>query len=103
MLSLGDGIAIATVGGVIIAAILRIPMKTKTGCYVKKTDFDKHVEKTMTKELWKAEQGTINVKLTTICNDVNALFNQMRDLNKFLRDHFVHHENNENKRDKPHV
>ena len=93
MLSLGDGIAIATVGGVIIAGILKIPMKTKVGCYVKKTDFDKHVEKTMTKELWKAEQGTINVKLTTICNDINALFNQMRDLNQFLRKHLEHKEN----------
>jgi len=90
MLSLGDGIAIATVGGVIIAAILRMPMKTKieSGCFTKRVDFEKFKKEAMTKELWALEQKTINLKLETICDDINALFNQMRDLNNFLREHF---------------
>ena len=79
MITLGDGIAIAAIGGVIIAAILRIPMKNKT-CYVRKIDFEKHVDKAMTKELWRAEQHSINAKLENICDDIKALFEQVQDL-----------------------
>ena len=71
MLGLGDGIAIAAVGAIIIAGILKMPTKSS---------------KYMTKELCKAEQKNICSELKTIKEDISALFKQMRELNIYLRE-----------------
>ena len=78
MLTLGDGIAIATIGGIIIAAVLRMKISKK--------DINGENVVYMTEKLFYSEQKNICTELRAIKDDISALFKQMRELNIYLRE-----------------
>jgi len=75
MISLGDGIAILGVCGVLITATVRLtggPAQPVTNGYVRTTTF-------------KAVHDGLQVQLSDIKGDISTVFGELKDINDYIR------------------